>query len=83
MNLAISSTGELTYRSFDNKKISESTEFQHYQGIPKRYCLTEFCLELSSDYLVIITVNSKVKTESKPCTLYQNDSISRTTEDYS
>jgi len=41
------------------------------RDIPKNFCSTESCLDLSSDhYPVIITLISKVTTKSRPCTLH-------------
>jgi len=46
MNLAIMSTGKLTYWSSDNKRILDLLDFGIIRDIPKNFYRTDSCLEL-------------------------------------
>jgi hypothetical protein len=80
INLAVLSTGKSSYWLSDTKKTPNLLDFGIIRGIPKGYFRAEFCLKLFSDYaLVIFTVNSKIMTKGKFCSLYngkQNSPIS-------
>jgi len=55
----------------DNKKIPDLL-ISIIKNIPKDFCRTKSCLELSSDYSsVIFTINNKIMTKNKSCTLYK------------
>jgi len=69
MNLATHSTEELTYWPSDNKKIPDLLDFGIIKSIPKDFCHTECCLQLFLDFPIIFTINSKIMTKNKPCTL--------------
>jgi len=71
MNLSTVSTGELTYRPTDSKKIPDLLDFGITRGISKNSCSTESYLDLASDHSpVIIILTSKVINKSRLYTLY-------------
>jgi hypothetical protein len=70
MNLVILSTEDLVYWPSDNKKTPDLLDFSIIRDILKDFCRSESCLVLSSDHsLIIFTINNKIMTKSKLCTL--------------